>query len=335
MTEYLTVDNLKTYYYSQGKIVPAVDGVSFSIAKGEVLGIVGESGCGKSTVARSIMGLLNKSYTRIEEGKVIFHGQDLIKMKNKELCKIRGKYITMIFQNPLSALNPVYTVGNQIIEVLMIHENLTKKQAKKRAIELLKLVNIPSPEMRFNDYPHQLSGGMQQRVIIAVALACNPEIIIADEPTTALDVTIQAQILDLITQIRKEFNTGIILITHNMGVVAEMCYRILVMYGGVVVEEGTSVDIFVNPIHPYTKGLLASIPNIKEYKDELYSIPGYVPVFTHPVKQCRFASRCQFAFDKCKECEPPLFDMGNKRFVRCWFFEKEAKLLTARQSESN
>jgi len=325
MASIITVNKLRTYYYSKTKVVPAVDGVSFAMEKGEVLGIVGESGCGKSTVVRSMIGLLDKSYTRIEEGEVIFHGQDLLKLKDKELCKIRGQQITMIFQNPLSYLNPVYTVGDQIIEVILAHNNVTKNKARERAIKLLGVVQIPFPKMRLNDYPHQLSGGMQQRVLIAIALANSPEIMIADEPTTAVDVTIQAQILDLIAQLQNELSMSVILITHNMGIVAELCDRILIMYGGVVVEEGLVVEVFATPLHPYTKGLLESIPNIDEDKDELYTIPGQVPVFSHPVKQCRFASRCQFSYERCEEQEPPLFDLTNKHFARCWLLEKGAR----------
>jgi len=317
----LTVNNLKTYYYSNNKKVPAVDGVSFRLYKGEVLGIVGESGCGKSTVARSILHLLDKSYTKIEDGEILFHGSDLLKLNAKELNRVKGKKISMIFQNPQAALNPVYTVGDQIAEVLQLHENMSKKEVKERVIELLRLVGIPAPETRLNDYPHQMSGGMQQRIMIAIALACNPEVVIADEPTTALDVTIQAQILKLMTRVKQQFQMGMILITHNMGVVAEMCDRMMVMYGGVVVEEGATADIFAAPSHPYTQGLLASIPSIEEDKEELFSIPGSVPRLTAPVTHCRFAGRCPHTFDKCEGSEPPLFDLGNGHKAKCWLLE--------------
>jgi oligopeptide/dipeptide ABC transporter ATP-binding protein len=317
----LTVNNLKTYYYSNNKKVPAVDGVSFRLYKGEVLGIVGESGCGKSTVARSILNLLDKSYTKIEDGEILFHGSDLLKLNAKELNRVKGKKISMIFQNPQAALNPVYTVGDQIAEVLQLHENMSKKDVKARVIELLRLVGIPAPETRLNDYPHQMSGGMQQRILIAIALACTPEVVIADEPTTALDVTIQAQILELMTRIKRQFQMGMILITHNMGVVAEMCDRMMVMYGGVVVEEGATADIFAAPSHPYTQGLLAAIPSIEEDKEELYSIPGSVPRLTAPVTHCRFAGRCPHTFGKCEESEPPLFDLGNGHQAKCWMLE--------------
>lgn len=325
MEDVLTVNNLKTYYYSNNKKVPAVDGVSFRLYKGEVLGIVGESGCGKSTIARSILNLLDKSYTKIEDGEILFHGSNLLNLNAKDLNRIKGKKISMIFQNPQAALNPVFTVGDQIAEVLRIHENISKKEVKARVIELLRLVGIPAPETRLNDYPHQMSGGMQQRILIAIALACNPEVVIADEPTTALDVTIQAQILDLMTRIKKQFQMGMILITHNMGVVAEMCDRMMVMYGGVVVEEGATADIFAAPSHPYTQGLLASIPSIEEDKEELYSIPGSVPRLTAPVTHCRFAGRCPHTFSKCEEIEPPLLDLGNGHKAKCWLLEDKAR----------
>lgn len=325
MSELLTVENLKTYYYSRKKVVPACDGVSFSMKPGEILGIVGESGCGKSTVVRSILGLIDKSYTRIEDGRVLLNGDDLLQMSTKEMNHVRGKRISMIFQNPLSSLDPVYTINDQICEILRLHEKMTKKQARERARELLKIVNIPSPELRLNCYPHELSGGMQQRVLIAIAIACHPELIVADEPTTALDVTIQAQVLELLRNLRDEFGMGIILITHNMGVVAEMCENMLIMYGGVVVEQGSCVEVFREPYHPYTQGLLASIPSVAEDKEELYSIEGTVPTFQHPVRQCRFASRCGFATDRCRAEEPPLYPVGNGRYVRCFRYEDRQK----------
>ncbi|MGE7225767.1 ABC transporter ATP-binding protein [Paenibacillus glucanolyticus] len=325
MEDVLTVNNLKTYYYSNNKKVPAVDGVSFCLYKGEVLGIVGESGCGKSTVARSILDLLDKSYTKVEAGEILFHGSDLLRLNAKQLNRVRGKKISMIFQNPQAALNPVYTVGDQISEVLQIHEKMSKKDIKARVIELLRLVGIPAPETRLMDYPHQMSGGMQQRIVIAIALACNPEVVIADEPTTALDVTIQAQILDLMTRIKRQSRMGMILITHNMGVVAEMCDRVMVMYGGAVVEEGATTDIFASPSHPYTQGLLASIPSIEEDKEELYSIPGSVPRLTAPVTHCRFAGRCPHTFGRCEESEPPLMDLGKGHKAKCWLLENKTE----------
>lgn len=323
MEDILQVNNLRTYYYSKTRVVPAVDGVSFSLKQGESIGIVGESGCGKSTVARTVINLLDHSYTRVEGGQVLFHGRDILKINTREMNQIRGKKISMIFQNPLSTLNPVFTVGNQIGEVLALHnKKLNKKEVQEKSIELLKIVGIPSPEVRVHDYPHQLSGGMQQRVIIAIALACSPEIVIADEPTTALDVTIQAQILDLMKTLQDELKMGLILITHNMGVVVRMCEKILVMYGGVVVESGRTRDIFAAPSHPYTRGLLAAIPSVHENKDELYSIPGFVPRFEHPVTQCRFSNRCSHASEKCFQEEPPFIEVEEGHFSRCWLLQE-------------
>ncbi len=316
MDEILRVDNLKVYYYSAKRVVPAVDGVSFTLKKGEILGIVGESGCGKSTVVRGIIGLIDERYTRIEEGQVLMEGKNLVDLPPKELCRIRGKKISMIFQNPLSSLNPVYTIGSQIEEAILAHEKPSKSRLKERVLELLRLVHIPAPEMRYNDYPHQLSGGMQQRVLIAIALACNPQVIIADEPTTALDVTIQAQILELLRELNEKTGVGVIFITHNMGVVAEMCDEMMVMYGGVVVEKGKCEDVFAQPLHPYTRGLLAAIPSIKEDKEELFSIKGQVPVFAYPVTQCRFADRCSLCDDRCLKGEPPLSVLEGRE-VRC------------------
>lgn len=328
MDDILQVKNLKTYYYSKSRVVPAVDGISFSLKQGESIGIVGESGCGKSTVARTVINLLDHSYTRVEGGEVLFHGRDILRINTKEMNQIRGKKISMIFQNPLSTLNPVFTVGNQIGEVLALHNRkLNKKEIQEKSIELLKMVGIPSPETRVHDYPHQLSGGMQQRVIIAIALACSPEIVIADEPTTALDVTIQAQILDLMKGLQEELKMGLILITHNMGVVVRMCEKILVMYGGVVVESGRTKDIFAAPSHPYTQGLLAAIPSVHEDKEELYSIPGFVPRFEHPVTQCRFSNRCSHASERCFREEPPLIEVEEEHFSRCWLLEEEREVI--------
>ena len=322
MEELLSVKGLKTYYYTRKRIVPAVDGVDLSLGRGEILGIVGESGCGKSTVARSIIGLVDKSNTEIVAGTAMFHGLNLLKLSRKELNKIRGNQISMIFQNPLTSLNPVYTCGNQIEEVLKIHTGMDAVARKTRCLELLRLVGIPVPELRFNDYPHELSGGMQQRVLIAIALACNPEIIIADEPTTALDVTIQAQILSLIRDINRKYGTSMILITHNMGIVAQMCDHVMVMYGGVVVEEGTVLQLFKDARHPYTQGLLKAIPSIDDDKEELFTIRGTVPRFSFPVTRCRFADRCERACDECFKAEPPLIRFPDGRLVRCWRLSK-------------
>ncbi len=314
----LEVKDLRTYYHTYSRTVPAADDVNFVVHRGEVVGLVGESGCGKSTVARSVVGLIDKTYTSIESGEILFDGKDLTKATKEELCHIRGNKISMIFQDPFVSLSPVYTVGDQIFEVMKAHNpKLKKKDAKPEILALMQKVGIPSPELRINDYPYQMSGGMQQRIMIAIALACNPDILIADEPTTALDVTVQAQVLDLMRELKDEYQMSVILISHNLGVVASMCDRIMVMYGGVVVEEGTSVDIFKDPRHPYTQGLLASIPSIAEDKDELYSIPGTVPTFTAPVTRCRFADRCAWATEECTCCEPALVDIGGGRKVRC------------------
>ena len=314
----LSVEGLKTYYYSNGTAAPAVDGVSFELHAGEIIGIVGESGCGKSTVVRTLMGLLDPISSRREAGTARLGDIDLFSLRPKELCRVRGKRIAMIFQNPLSALDPVYTVGNQIMEMLLLHERMTRQQARERAIELLREVNIPSPELRVDQYPHELSGGMQQRVMIAIALACNPEILIADEPTTALDVTVQAQILDLLRQLRDRLGIAVILITHNMGVVAALCDRMLVMYGGVVVEEGSCKEVFSHPAHPYTKGLLAAIPSVAQDKERLYTIPGQVPVLRLPVRMCRFSSRCGCSMPRCEQEEPPLTERAEGHWCRCW-----------------
>lgn len=318
----LVVKDLKTYYHARNRIVPAVDDVDLVLRKGETLGIVGESGCGKSTIARSILGLIDRSYTEIAGGSAIFHGVDLLKLSPKEMNKIRGKQISMIFQNPLTSLNPVYTIENQIKEILKIHTNLDDADIHSRCLELMRQVGIPAPEDRLKDYPHQLSGGMQQRAIIAIALACNPEIIIADEPTTALDVTIQAQILQLIKAINGKYGMAMILITHNMGIVAQMCNRIMVMYGGVVVEEGDIHLIFKDAKHPYTKGLLKAIPSIEEDKEELFTIRGVVPRFSLPVTGCRFAGRCPYVTNVCKNTAPPIFTLPDGRTVRCHLYHK-------------
>lgn len=323
MEAILDVQELKTYYYLKNRTVAAVDGISFQLRKGETLGIVGESGCGKSTAARSLVGLYDRNNTYIPSGTVLFEGEDLTKLSARQLCQIRGKRISMIFQDPFVSLNPVYTIENQICEVIRVHTGCKKKEAAQRALELVKSVGIPSPEERLKCYPYQLSGGMQQRIMIAIALACNPDILLADEPTTALDVTVQAQVIDLIKEIRRQSGMSVILISHNMGVIAEMCDRMLVMYGGVFVEEGSCGDVFSSPLHPYTKGLLGSIPSMTEEKDVLDTIPGIVPSFSPPVNRCRFADRCAHAREKCWKEEPPMTGISKDRKVRCWDFEEE------------
>ena len=327
MENLLEVRHLTTYYYTRMRTVPAVDDVSFTLQKGRVLGIVGESGCGKSTVARSLVGLIDSSYTKIVKGEVLLRGKDLTKATPEELCNVRGKQISMIFQDPFVSLSPVYTVGDQIFEVMKAHDkNLRYKDAVPTILDLMRKVEIPSPELRINDYPYQMSGGMQQRIMIAIALACNPDILIADEPTTALDVTVQAQVLDLLRDLQKEYQMSVILISHNLGVIASLCDHIMIMYGGVVVEEGSTEEIFRDPRHPYTKGLLASIPDIADDKEELYSIRGSVPVFSVPVTRCRFADRCDFAQECCFRQEPELAGPDGGRKIRC-FRVKEGKMV--------
>lgn len=315
----LQVKNLKTYFHTEAGLVKAVNDVSFDVEKGKTLGIVGESGCGKSMTSLSIMRLIEKP-GQIEGGEILLEGKDIVKMSEDEMRKIRGKKIAMIFQEPMTSLNPVFTIGQQLIEALLLHENMTKKEAKERAIEMLKLVKIPLAERRFDEYPHQLSGGMRQRVMIAMALAQNPSLIIADEPTTALDVTIQAQIMELMKEMKEKTGVSIMLITHDMGVVAEMADKIMVMYAGMVIEYATAREIFKDPKHPYTKGLLASIPRKDKDIDRLYTIEGTVPSLTSMPKGCRFCDRCTRAMEKCRNEQPPMYQFG-ERSVRCFLYE--------------
>jgi len=314
----LEVRGLKTYFYTEDGVVPAVDGVDFSLDKGETLGIVGESGCGKSVTSLSIMRLVPSPPGKIVSGKILFKGEDLVKKSEAGMREIRGNDISMIFQEPMTSLNPVFTIGNQITEVIELHQGLSKQQAINKAIEMLKLVGIPSAEQRINEYPHQLSGGMRQRVMIAMALACNPELLIADEPTTALDVTIQAQILELMKDLKKKLGTAIILITHDLGVVAEMAENVLVMYAGKVVEYADVKSLFKDPKHPYTIGLLGSIPRLDVVKKKLHVIKGVVPNPFEMPEGCRFNPRCDYAKDICRQKEPPLKELEGNRQVRCW-----------------
>ncbi|MEA4962564.1 ABC transporter ATP-binding protein [Lutispora sp.] len=323
MDKLVDIKNLRTYFYTEDGVVPAVDGIDFYIKHGETLGVVGESGCGKSVTSLSILRLLPKPMGKIMEGsEILFEGEDILKMNEKEMRHVRGNAISMIFQEPMTSLNPVFRVGNQIEEVLHWHQHMNKAEARKKSIEMLKLVGIPRAEKVVDDYPHSLSGGMRQRVMIAMALACNPKLLIADEPTTALDVTIQAQILDLMKKLKSEINSSIMLITHNMGVVAETCERIIVMYAGKIVEEGDVHSIFKEPKHPYTKGLLASIPSIKYKQDKLDSIPGLVPNPLNMPKGCRFEPRCKYALSKCKENQPDMTVLGEERRVSCFLYEE-------------
>jgi len=320
----LEVRGLKTYFYTEAGVVRAVDGVDFYVDRGEVLGIVGESGCGKSVTSFSIMRLLSQP-GRIVAGEVVFDGHDLLKLSDDAMVGIRGNRISMIFQQPTSCLNPVFRVGDQISEVLEIHQTLGKQAGRARAVDLLKMVGIPEPEKRVDAYPHELSGGMAQRVMIAMALACLPELLIADEPTTALDVTIQAQILDLLRRLQSEMDTAIILITHDLGIVAEMCERVAIMYAGRIVEEATVEEIFENPKHPYTVGLLGSIPVLGVVKDKLEVIPGTVPNLINLPGGCQFAPRCLARVEHdlriCTEQEPELRLVAPQHKVRCWLYQ--------------
>jgi len=313
----LSVRNLKTYFQTEDGEVPAVDGVSFDLEAGETLGIVGESGCGKSVTSLSIMRLIPSPPGRIAGGEIIFDGEDLLKKTPAEMRKIRGNEISMIFQEPMTSLNPVFTIGDQIMEAIILHQKLSKKEARERAIEMLRLVGIPSPEQRVDEYPHQLSGGMRQRVMIAMALSCNPRLLIADEPTTALDVTIQAQILELLQRLQEEFGMAIIMITHDLGVVAGMVDRVIVMYAGKVVEEAPVRELFRNPLHPYTIGLLGSIPKLHQAQERLQTIEGVVPSPFNMPRGCRFHPRCPYARPACEEAQPPLMELAPGHFAAC------------------
>jgi len=321
----LRIQNLKTYFYTEDGIVKAVDGVDLEVYPGEVLGLVGESGCGKSVTSLSIMRLIAPP-GKIVEGEIWFDGQNLLSLPEKQMIAIRGNRISMIFQQPQTALNPVFKVGDQIVEVLQIHRQMDRKTAWERAIEMLRLVGIPDPERRAQAYPHELSGGMAQRVMIAMALACEPALLIADEPTTALDVTIQAQILDLMRNLRQQINTAIILITHDLGVVAEMAERVAVMYAGQIVEQAEVNALFDTPLHPYTQGLLESIPVLGEFKERLAVIPGSVPNLINLPPGCRFAPRCQarvkYGLKICEQEMPALQEIAPGHRVRCWLYQQ-------------
>lgn len=314
----LSVKGLKTYFYTDDGVIPAVDGVSFDLERGGTLGIVGESGCGKSVTSLSIMGLVPQPPGRIEGGVIEFEGRDLLELSEAEMRQIRGNEISMIFQEPMTSLNPTFTVGNQIAEAIILHQGVDKATARERAIDMLRLVGIPSPEQRVDDYPHQMSGGMRQRVMIAMALSCNPKLLIADEPTTALDVTIQAQILDLMRKLREEFGTAIMMITHDLGVIAELVENVVVMYTGKIIESADTYTLFKNPLHPYTMGLLASIPRLHGDGGRLQAIPGSVPIPGEFPKACGFHPRCPFAEILCTEKRPPSFIVSDTHHVACW-----------------
>ncbi|MBC7081923.1 MAG: ABC transporter ATP-binding protein [Firmicutes bacterium] len=316
----LEVRDLKTYFYTEDGVVPAVDGVSFSVEKGETIGIVGESGCGKSVTSLSVMRLIPNPPGKIIGGEIIFEGENILEKSEAEMRHIRGNEISMIFQEPMTSLNPVFTIGDQIMEAIMLHQKVGKREARKKTIEMLKLVGIPSAEKRVDEYPHQMSGGMRQRVMIAMALSCNPKLLIADEPTTALDVTIQAQILDLMLKLKEDLGTAIMLITHDLGVIAETVNKVVVMYAGKIVESADVVSIFKKPEHPYTLGLLGSIPKVNEDRERLQVIEGVVPNPFDMPTGCRFHPRCSFVRDICKEEEPELVDVEDGHQVRCWKF---------------
>ncbi len=322
MAALLKINNLTTQFKVNKKIITAVDNVSFDIEQGETLAVVGESGSGKSVTALSILQLIPNPPGKIVGGEIIFDNEDLLKKDKSQMRQIRGNKISMIFQEPMTSLNPVYTIGNQISEAIILHQKLKKKEALEKAVEMLRLIDIPNPAERINSYPHQLSGGMRQRVMIAMALCCDPKLLIADEPTTALDVTIQAQILDLIKQLKKERDMSVIIITHDLGVVAEVAQKIVVMYGGNIMEMGDSYNIFKNPMHPYTKGLLASIPRLETPRDEkLYTIRGIVPDLSRLPKGCVFSTRCDECKDICRQSRPELSVLPDGRKVRCFLCE--------------
>jgi len=322
----LSVDELRTHFFTQDGVTRAVDGVSFSLEEGDTLGIVGESGCGKSVTALSIMRLLPPKLGRTVGGRVVFEGKNLLDLSEAEMREIRGNRAAMIFQEPMTSLNPVLTIGDQIAEAVMIHQKVGSGEGMARAVEMLRLVRIPDAERRLKDYPHQFSGGMRQRVMIAMALSCNPKLLIADEPTTALDVTIQAQILKLMLELKGRFGAAVILITHDLGIVAETCQRVIVMYAGRKVEEAGVVELFERPMHPYTRGLMSSIPRRRRAGAapvrRLTEIPGIVPSLKDPIVGCAFAPRCPLASDKCRAEAPPLRPGGAGHLVACWHAEE-------------
>ncbi len=321
----LTIRNLHTYFFTDEGVAKAVDGVDLELKEGGTLGVVGESGCGKSVTALSVMRLIPDPPGKITQGEILFGGTNLLDLSEAAMRKIRGRSISMIFQEPMTSLNPVFQIGDQISEVLRLHEGMSRKEAWDRSVEMLKLVGIPSPERRVQEYPHQLSGGMRQRAMIAMALACSPKLMIADEPTTALDVTIQAQILELINRLQKDKGMSVILITHNLGVIAETAQKVAVMYAGRIVEYAEVKPIFGNPMHPYTQGLLKSIPRLDEdhaRKARLEAIPGLVPSLLELPPGCKFSNRCKYVFEKCVE-EPQLIEAEPGHMVRCWLHVKK------------
>ncbi len=320
MIELLKIEDLKTYFYTYEGIVKAVNGISLKINKGETLGLVGESGCGKSITALSILRLIPSPPGKIVNGNIIFEGKNLLELNDEEMRKIRGKKISMIFQEPMTSLDPMFTIGQEIIEVIKLHQGLKNEEARKKAIESLKAVGFPDPEERIDNYPHELSGGMRQRAMIAMALSCNPALLIADEPTTALDVTIQAQILKLIDKLKENFDTSILLITHDLGVIAETCDNVALMYAGYIVESTDVHSFFKNPLHPYAQGLLKSIPRLDLKVKKLDIIKGIVPNLLDTPKGCPFNPRCEYCFEKCTKKLPELIEIEKNHLVRCWLF---------------
>lgn len=321
MKEVLRISALRTYFYTKDGVIKAVDGISLKVDTAGVLGVVGESGCGKTVTALSILKLLPEPPARIVSGEIIFEGRDIIPLRESEMRRIRGDRISMVFQEPMTSLNPVFTIGEQIAEVLRAHKKLGRREARDRSIELLRMVGIPSPEQRIKDYPHQLSGGMRQRVMIAMAMSCKPSLIIADEPTTALDVTIQAQILELLKRLREEIGMTLILITHDLGVISEIAGDVVVMYAGRVVEQASTRDLLLSPLHPYTEGLLRCLPSFDNNgrKKRLQAIPGMVPRLSDLPKGCKFCPRCPLVIEQCREEEPEIKPVsGSNRLNRCW-----------------
>jgi peptide/nickel transport system ATP-binding protein len=319
----LSIKNLKTHFFSAGKVIRALDGVSFDIEEGESFGLVGETGCGKSVTALSILRLIPFPPGRIVEGEIHFRGRDLLDLRDEEIRSVRGKEISMIFQEPMTSLNPVFRIGDQMKEVIMLHQSLTKTQALEKSAEMLELVNMPEARKVLGQFPHQLSGGMRQRAMIAMELSCRPFLLIADEPTTALDVTIQAQILKLIKEIKEKFHTSILLITHDLGIIAEICDRVAVMYAGSIVEQAGVGEIFENPKHPYTKGLWGAIPRIEEEKESLAVIPGIVPDLSQPPVGCKFNPRCSSRLAPCDRSVPPAFQVSPGHWVACFLYGEE------------
>ncbi len=313
----LSVQDLKVYFSGNERIARALDGISYDVRKGETICLVGESGCGKTVSALAILRIIPQPPGEVMGGKILFNGQDLLELSEEDMQKIRGNHIAMVFQEPMTSLNPVFTIGDQIKETIQIHEQLGKNEILRRCIQILKDVGIPSPENRLNDYPHQLSGGQRQRVMIAMALACNPDLVIADEPTTALDVTIQVQILDLFKELQEKRNMSLVYITHDLGVVANIADRIYVMYSGIIVEQGSTHDIFYNPCHPYTQGLLASLPSLKKRGSTLHSIPGAVPDPAYKPSGCPFHPRCEYATEICRRQFPEMCDYRDGHLSRC------------------